>query len=154
MFGPGLALRGPEGPLSMHKSIEVLQKQSKITFYFFMVSLVFFLISSFLIVWIYYPGLIAIIVNVVLVYCLVMFGRNGVESWRKLYVPDVEAVTGRFGDFSAYENMPDLDRVNKAEEEKFQSQKLIEGHQTSSKPAETGAFDFGIVNAIKGVFSQ
>eukprot|EP00826_Nyctotherus_ovalis_P047997 TRINITY_DN5612_c0_g2_i1.p2 TRINITY_DN5612_c0_g2~~TRINITY_DN5612_c0_g2_i1.p2 ORF type:complete len:154 (+),score=46.18 TRINITY_DN5612_c0_g2_i1:424-885(+) len=153
MFGPGLALRGPEGPISMHKSIEVLQKQSKVTFYFFMISLVFFLISSFLVVWIYYPGIIAVIVNVVLVYCLVMFGRNGVQIWKKLYVTDVEAVTGQFTDFSAYEQMPDLDRVNRAEEEKLQSQGLIEERQGAAQ-AETGAFDFGIVNAIKRAFNR
>ena len=103
-------------------------------------------------VWIYYPGAIAVIVNLALLYFLITFGRNGLEIWKRLFVPDAVAVTGQFTDFSAYEKMPDLDRINKEQEEKMQSQKLIDERQSTQR--ESSAFDFGIVNAIKRVFNN
>lgn len=35
MFGPGLALRGSEGALSMHKAVETMKDESSNCFYFF-----------------------------------------------------------------------------------------------------------------------
>lgn len=35
MLGPGLALRGSEGALSMHKAVETMKDESKNCFFFF-----------------------------------------------------------------------------------------------------------------------
>ncbi len=142
----------------MHKAIEVLQKESKTTFAFFMLSLFCFHISSFLLVWIYYPGFIAVVVNMVLLVFLFMFVTNGYDILKKLYVPDVVAVTGQFSDFSAYEKMPDLEKMSRQQELQLQSQKLVEPQPQSAaitpgKEEATG-FDFGLFSAIKNVFQQ
>jgi hypothetical protein len=50
--------------------------------------------------WLYYPGKVAIIINIILVVFLVIFIKNGYEIFDKLYVKDAEAVTGQFKDFS------------------------------------------------------
>ncbi len=41
---------------------------------------------------------------------LVIFIKNGMDIFSKLYVKEDDAVTGQFKDFSAYENMYDLDQ--------------------------------------------
>jgi len=158
MFGPGLALRGPEGPVSMHKAIEVLQKESKTTFAFFMLGLLCFNISSFLLVWIYYPGFIAIVVNIVLLVFLFMFVTNGLDILKKLYVPDVVAVTGQFSDFSAYEKMPDLDKITRKQEQQIQEKRLNlqpASDVPQQRPEEQSAFsifDVGLFSPIKNMF--
>jgi hypothetical protein len=155
MFGPGLALRGPEGPASMHKAIEVLQKESKVCFVFFMLSLLAFHISSFLLVWIYYPGLIAFVVNVVLLAFLIVFVTSGLDIFKKLYVPDNTAVTGQFVDFSTYDRMPDLEKISRQQELQQQHEKLAAPQAVGATPADAGwgGFDLGVLSNIKNIFS-
>ena len=156
MFGPGLALRGPEGPVSMHKAIDVLQKESKISFNFFMLSLLCFHVSSFLLVWIYYPGLIAVVVNIVLVVFLVLFVANGLDIWKKLYVPDLVAVTGQFYDFSTYEKMPDLEKISRQQENQQQQQKILNPTQSPQRESLSAfaIFDVAILENIKSLFRK
>ena len=110
MFGPGMALRGPEGAASMHKAVDIMEQNAKHCFFFFMLALVFFHISSFLMAWIITPSFSAIIVNLILGYFLVLFFKNGYEIHKALHVTKEQAVTGRFENFAGYEEMPDLDR--------------------------------------------
>lgn len=59
--------------------------------------------------WLYYPFRVAILINLILLAFLVVFIKNGNEIYLKLHVSDEEAVTGKFKDFTQYENMYDLD---------------------------------------------
>jgi uncharacterized integral membrane protein len=61
--------------------------------------LLFFHISSFLLMWMYYPMQVAILINIVLGAFLMVFVKNGYEIYYKLHVRDDEAVTGQFQDF-------------------------------------------------------
>jgi hypothetical protein len=81
MFGPGLALRGGEGAVSMHKAVDNMKAESNQCFYFFILQLLFFHISSFLLMWLYYPPKVAIIINIILGVFLVIFIRNGWEIY-------------------------------------------------------------------------
>ena len=94
MFGPGLALRGGDGAASMHKAVENMKNESTNCFFFFILQLLFFHLSSFLLMWLYYPVKVAIIINIVLGVFLVVFVYNGYEIYNKLYVKDDDAVTG------------------------------------------------------------
>ena len=66
--------------------------------------------------WLYYPMKVAIIINIVLAVFLAVFVKNGYEIYNKLYVKEEDAVTGQFKDFTAYENIHDLDqnKMNKS----------------------------------------
>lgn len=105
-----MALRGPEGAASMHKAVDIMEHNAKHCFFFFMLALVFFHISSFLMAWIIAPSFSAMIVNLILGYFLVLFVKNGYEIHNLLHVTKDQAITGRFENFAGYEEMPDLDR--------------------------------------------
>jgi hypothetical protein len=90
MFGPGLALRGGDGAASMHKAVENMKKESTTCFLFFILQLLFFHLSSFLLMWLYYPWKVAVFINIV----LAVFVINGLEIFNKLYVKEEDAVTG------------------------------------------------------------
>lgn len=96
MFGPGLALRGGEGAQSMHKAVENMKKESTQCFIFFILQLLFFHISSFLLMWMYYPVKVAILINIILGAFLFVFVKNGMEIYDKLHVTDSEAISGQF----------------------------------------------------------
>ena len=88
MFGPGLALRGGDGAASMHKAVENMKSESRHCFNFFILQLLFFHVSSFLLMWLYYPVKVALIINIILGTFLVLFVKNGTEIYDSLYVPD------------------------------------------------------------------
>ncbi len=115
MFGPGLALRGGEGAQSMHKAVENMKRESTQCFRFFILQLLFFHVSSFLLMWLYYPLKVAILINLILLGFLGLFVKSGWEIYSKLYVNDDEAISGQFKDFTQYENMYDLDDQQRRE---------------------------------------
>jgi hypothetical protein len=96
MLGPGLALRGSEGALSMHKAVDTMKEESTHCFYYFMLQLFFFHVSSFLMMWMIYSTPIAIVVNIVLLIFMVVFIINGLDIVQKLHINEDEAVTGKF----------------------------------------------------------
>ena len=96
MFGPGLALRGGEGAESMHKAVENLKIESKQCFKFFVLQLLFFHLSSFLLMWIFYSKMTAMVINGVLAIFLLLFIKNGQEIIAELHVREDEAVSGKF----------------------------------------------------------
>lgn len=100
MLGPGLALRGPDGPNSVHKAVDTMKNEAITCFAFFILQLLFFHISSFSLMWMLYPSRVAIIVNIVLFVFLVIFVYNGVTIWSKLHVKEDEAVSGQFTNFA------------------------------------------------------
>ena len=114
MLGPGLALRGGEGASSMHKAVEHMKKESETCFKFFMAQLLFFHMSSFLLMWTLYSKQVAIIINVILGIFLIAFIKNGQDIYNKLAVSDQEAVSGKFTNFAQYEGMQDLDKDHRS----------------------------------------
>jgi len=110
MLGPGLALRGGEGANSMHKAVENMKSESKHCFYFFMLQLLFFHMSSFLLMWTLYSKPVALVINIILGVFLLLFIWNGKDIYDKLAVSDSEAVSGKFTNFAQYEGMEDLDK--------------------------------------------
>ena len=64
-----------------------------------MLELLFFHISSFMLMWIYYRFIVALIVNIVLGFFLFFFVRNGYEIVNELYIDDKDAVSGAFNVF-------------------------------------------------------
>jgi hypothetical protein len=96
MLGPGLALRGPDGPKSVHMAVDVMKSEAVACFGFFMLQLFFFHLSSFSLMWILYSSRVAIIVNIVLAFFLVLFLVNGFTIWNKLHVSEKDAVSGQF----------------------------------------------------------
>jgi len=79
MFGPGLALRGPEGAESMHKAVDVMQEYARSSFSVFMLGLVCFHVSSILMMWGDHSAFIGVITSVVLVGFLAVFFKTGYE---------------------------------------------------------------------------
>jgi hypothetical protein len=94
MFGPGLALRGPNGADSMHKAVANMESESTICFKYFILQLLFFHLSSFLLMWMLYPVKVAIFINVILGVFLLVFIKNGIEIFNKLHVTHDDATTG------------------------------------------------------------
>jgi hypothetical protein len=70
----------------------------------------FFHISSFLLMWVYYRFITALLVNVILFIFLIMFMRNGRDIITKLWVDEDEAVTGKFQTFANQIIGGDLDK--------------------------------------------
>lgn len=56
--------------------------------------------SSFLLMWLYYPIKVAILINLILLAFLLVFVKNGWEIYSRLYVKDDEAISGQFKDFA------------------------------------------------------
>lgn len=109
MFGPGRALRG-EGMEAVDFAIDTLKDKSFICFKYFMLQLLFFHISSFLLMWVYYRFITALIINIILLVFLILFVRNGTDIISKLWVNEDEAVTGKFQTFANQIIGVDLDK--------------------------------------------
>ena len=60
--------------------------------------------------WVLYSRLVALVVNLVLLFFLIVFVINGLDIINQLHVTEDEAVSGKFQDFNQYQNMSDLDR--------------------------------------------
>ena len=103
ILGPGLALRGSEGAQSVHKAVETMKEESVFVFNFFVAQLLFFHLSSFLLMWVLYKPTVAIVVTVVLAIFLILFIVNGVDIFNKLHLSDDQAVSSKFQDFSKYQ---------------------------------------------------
>ena len=110
MFGQGRALRG-EGLEAIDTAIENLKEKSFQCFKFFMLELFFFHVSSFLLMWIYYPFIVALIINIILGAFLLFFVRNGMDIINSLYIDENDAVSGKFQSFN--QNVGDLDTMGR-----------------------------------------
>ena len=78
----------------MHKAVENMKKESTQCFMFFILQLLFFHISSFLLMWLYYPVKVAILINIILGAFLIVFVKNGLDIYSKLHVSDTDAISG------------------------------------------------------------
>jgi hypothetical protein len=95
MMGPGKSLRG-KTPEDVDKAVDMLKDKSFECFNYFILELLFFHISSFLLMWIYYRFIVALVVNIVLGIFLLFFIKNGLDITQQLYIENDDAVSGKF----------------------------------------------------------
>ena len=108
MLGPGLALRGGEGAASMHKAVDTMAREANFCFKFFLAQLIFFYMSCFSVMWVLYPKSVAMAANVVLAIFMILFMYDWIDTYGKLAIQG-EAATGKFSQFSMFEEMDELD---------------------------------------------
>ena len=96
----------------MHKAVDTMASEAKNCFMFFLAQLLFFHLSSFLLMWVLYSKTVALITNVILGGFMILFIRNGVDIYNQLMISDEEAASGKFSKFDHFESMGDLDRGN------------------------------------------
>jgi len=80
----------------MDIAINTLKDKSHQCFVFFILQLLFFHASSFLLMWILYSKIVAVIINIILAIFLFAFVKNGVELIGLLYVSDEDATSNSF----------------------------------------------------------
>lgn len=119
MLGQGRALRG-EGVEALETAIVNLKDKSHQCFKYFMLELLFFHISSFLLMWIYYTFIVAFVINLILMAFLLLFIKNGYDILKELYVDENEAVSGKFQTFS--NTWVDIDRQKRKGYQEFQDE--------------------------------
>ena len=94
IFGQERALMGDgDANDSMDRAIEMLKNKSYQCFYLFTTQLVCFHLSSFMLMWILYPPLVALFINAILAYFLYLFITNGLDVFRQLFVDEKEATS-------------------------------------------------------------
>jgi len=94
MLGPGLALRGPDG--SMHRAVDGLMLEYRLTFLFFTAGLVMFHISALLFAWLEFSWPVALAMTL----ALLMFIYGMYRYWLRIYtrfaLSSDRMITGKF----------------------------------------------------------
>ncbi|PHJ24740.1 transmembrane protein, partial [Cystoisospora suis] len=111
IWGPGLALRGPDGIRSVHTAVDSLKSEHGYIFAFFFLGLIAFYLSNLLLVWCYFEEWIAVSSSLLLIFFLLLIFYYTISLLYKLRVTEEEAVEGRIEALQAYENIADLDQV-------------------------------------------
>eukprot|EP00741_Cyanophora_paradoxa_P007412 tig00001128_g7171.t1 len=93
MFGPGLALRGPDG--SMHRAVDGMNYERNWTFKFFCAGMVSFHISGISLAWLKFQWPEATIVSLALLIFLYAFFHYGKRIHQRFEIPDQLLVTGQ-----------------------------------------------------------
>jgi uncharacterized membrane protein len=96
IFGSQRALMGGAGALSsMDKAIDIVKARSMQCFWFFIIQLVSFHFSSFLLLFVCYDLMQAVVVGIVLIAFFIIFMQNGLELYSLLHLSDEEATTNK-----------------------------------------------------------
>ena len=90
-----------------------------------MLQMLFFLLSTFCLMWVLYDRKVAFAINVILLIFLIAFIKNGYDIYDTLAVDEKDAVTGVFQNFEQYEGMGDLAQNNEDKSVDGQSQSDI-----------------------------
>ncbi len=94
MLGPGLALRGPDG--SMHRAVDGLMLEYRLTFLFFTAGLVAFHVSALLFAWLEFSWPVALAMTL----ALLMFIYGMYRYWLRIYtrfaLSSDRMITGKF----------------------------------------------------------
>jgi len=94
MLGPGLALRGPDG--SMHRAVDGLMLEYRLTFLFFTAGLVAFHLSALLFAWLEFSWPVALAMTL----ALLMFIYGMYRYWLRIYsrfaLSSDRMITGKF----------------------------------------------------------
>lgn len=96
MMGPGLALRGPDG--SMHRAVDGLMMEYRVTFLFFGLGLIAFHLSALLFAWLEFSPFVAMAMTVALVMFIYGMFRYTLRIYNKFQLPPELMVTGRFNE--------------------------------------------------------
>ena len=76
----------------MDTAIKTLKQKSYESFAFFTIQLIMFHLSSFLLMWLLYEWLIAVVINIVLAFYLYFFVKNGMQLISELYMEETDTV--------------------------------------------------------------
>lgn len=109
MWGPGLALRGPDGTRSVHAAVESLKSEQVIIFSMFLGGLSCFFASNILLLWCYFEEWVALSASLFLGAFVLLVLYYSIALTLKLRVSDSEAVSGNIEALKAYEDIGDLD---------------------------------------------
>jgi len=94
MLGPGLALRGPDG--SMHRAVDGLMLEYRLTFVFFTMGLVAFHISALLFAWLEFSWPVALAMTLALVMFIWGMYKYGMRIYRRFALTGDGFITGKF----------------------------------------------------------
>ena len=95
-----------------------MKEKSYACFKYFMLELLFFHVSSFLLMWIYYKFIVALVINIILGLFLLLFIRNGYDIISELHVEESEAVSGKFNTLKG--GLVDIDKKRHVEKSSSQ----------------------------------
>lgn len=146
MLGPGLALRGPDG--SMHKAVDEMMEEYRLTFLFFAVGLLAFHVSALLFAWLEFIWPVALAMSVALLLFLYGMYWYFLRIYSRFKVPPALMITGRFDTDSAlYETSITAADLRRANREHAQGQTMRErfgeylrpsGRRPGPRPGEGG----------------
>lgn len=94
MLGPGLALRGPDG--SMHRAVDGLMLEYRLTFVFFTMGLVAFHISALLFAWLEFSWPVALAMTLALIMFIWGMYKYGMRIYRRFALTGDGFITGKF----------------------------------------------------------
>ncbi|KAL8434892.1 hypothetical protein Efla_000703 [Eimeria flavescens] len=109
MWGPGLALRGPDGVRSVNAAVENLKAEQGPVFFMFVAGLTCFFSSNILLLWCYFEEWVAFACSLFLGGFVFVIAYYAISLTYQLRVDDSEAVEGRIDALKAYDNIADLD---------------------------------------------
>jgi len=100
MLGPGLALRGPDG--SMHRAVDGLMLEYRLTFLFFTMGLIAFHGSALLFAWLEFSWPVALAMTIALLMFIYGMGRYFKRIYRRFALESDRMITGKFefGDYA------------------------------------------------------
>lgn len=101
MLGPGLALRGPDG--SMHRAVDGLMLEYRLTFLFFTMGLIAFHLSALLFAWLEFSWPVALAMTVALLMFVYGMWRYFKRIYQRFALESDRYITGKFefGDATA-----------------------------------------------------
>lgn len=94
MLGPGLALRGPDG--SMHRAVDGLMLEYRLTFVFFTLGLIMFHISALLFAWLEFSWPVALAMTLALIMFIWGMYKYGMRIYRRFALTGDGFITGKF----------------------------------------------------------
>lgn len=109
VWGPGLALRGPNGTSDLHRAVDTLRDYQGLTFVYFILGWFLFFLSAILQLWIYFKHRIAIVVTIPFAIFTFLILYYSCEITLKMRISNVSAVQGRLQALTQYEAIGDID---------------------------------------------
>ena len=94
MLGPGLALRGPDG--SMHRAVDGLMLEYRLTFLFFTMGLIAFHLSALLFAWLEFSWPVALAMTVALLMFVYGMWRYFKRIYQRFALESDRYITGKF----------------------------------------------------------
>jgi len=94
MLGPGLALRGPDG--SMHRAVDGLMLEYRLTFLFFTMGLVAFHVSALLFAWLEFSWPVALAMTCALLLFIYGMFRYFTRIYQRFALESDRYITGKF----------------------------------------------------------